>query len=215
MLFYYQYDIVIITIYNRYEKEKTMKNNSELYEYSRAMSEVKLTLWDDLPDFAIYIDQMLQIVDDELSFMQISDEKLITKSMVNNYVKWSMMPKPIKKKYEKIHIAHVIVITILKQILPISKIKDGIQLQIAMQGSEKTAYDSFCEVFEESMQKVFIPVFEKGNPYVLEKSEIKYERLAISAITTALSNKLLTEKIIETKIKRNINSVKSEGEDHE
>ena len=177
-------------------------DNLELYEYSKIMSELKLTLWDDLPDFAIYSDQMLQIVSDEISFMQISDEKLLTKSMVNNYVKWKMMPKPVKKKYEKMHIVYVIVITILKQVLPISKIKEGIQLQVALQGNEKIAYDSFCEAFEESMRKVFVPILEKSSPYILEEREIKYEKLAISSITTALSNKLLTEKIIETRIKK-------------
>ena len=176
--------------------------NLELYEYSKAMSGVKLILWADLPDFAIYSDQLLQIVSDELSFMQLGDEKLITKSMVNNYVKWGMMPKPVKKKYEKMHIVYVIVITILKQILPITKIKDGIQLQVALQGNERTAYNSFCEAFEESMQKVFAPISEENNPYVLEEREIKYEKLAISSITTALSHKLLTEKIIETKINK-------------
>lgn len=192
-----------------------MINNSELYEYSMTMSEVKLTLWDDLPDFAIYSDQMLKIVTDELSFMQTNDEKLITKSMINNYVKWGMMPKPVKRKYEKMHIAYVIVITILKQVLPISKIKDGIQLQVALQGNEKTAYDSFCEAFEESMRKVFIPILEKGSPYVFKEREIKYEKLAISSITNALSNKLLTEKIIETRIKKNKNNSKSEGDYHD
>ena len=179
-----------------------MEKNLELYEYSKAMSGVKLILWDDLPDFAIYSDQMLQIVTDEISFMQSGKEKLITKSMVNNYVKWRMMPKPIKKKYEKMHIAYVIVITILKQILPISKIKDGIQLQVALQGNERTAYNSFCEAFEESMRKVFVPISEENSPYMLEEREIKYEKLAISSITTALSHKLLTEKIIETKINK-------------
>ena len=179
-----------------------MINNLELYEYSKAMSGVKLILWDDLPDFAIYSDQLLQIVSDELSFMQLGDEKLITKSMVNNYVKWGMMPKPVKKKYEKMHIVYVIVITILKQILPITKIKDGIQLQVALQGDERTAYNSFCEAFEESMRKVFVPILEEDSPYVLEEREIKYEKLAISSITTALSHKLLIEKIIETKINK-------------
>jgi hypothetical protein len=173
----------------------------ELYDYSMIMSEVKLTMWGDLPDFAIYSDQMLKIVTDEISFMQSSDEKLITKSMVNNYVKLGMMPKPVKKKYERIHIAYVIIITILKQVLPISKIKDGIQLQIALEGSEETAYDSFCEAFEESMRKVFVPILEKSKPYILEEREIPYEKLAISSITTALSNKLLTEKIIDLRLK--------------
>lgn len=179
-----------------------MLNNLELYEYSKAMSEVRLILWDELPDFPIYCDQMLQIITKEISFMQKDDEKLITKSMVNNYVKWGMMPKPVKKKYEKTHIAYVIVITVLKQILSISEIKDGILLQVALQGNEKAAYDSFCEAFEESMCKVFLPILDKSNYYLLEEREIDHERLAISSITTALSNKLLTEKIIETKIKK-------------
>ncbi len=189
-----------------------MENNLDLYQYSKTMCEVKLIRWDELPEFAIYSDQLLQIVEDELSFIQTGDEKLITKSMVNNYVKWGMMPIPVKRKYEKLHIAYVLVITTLKQILPIIKIKEGIQLQVVLQGNER-AYDAFCEVFEESMRKVFVPILENWEPYVLEERKIEYEKLAISSITTALSNKLLTEKIIETKI-RNY-TVKREGETHE
>lgn len=188
-----------------------MDKNLDLYQYSKIMSEVKLIRWNDLPKFPVYCDQLLQIVQDELSFMQIGDERLITKSMVNNYVKWSMMPKPVKKKYDKLHIAYVIVITILKQVLPISEIKDGIQLQVVLHGNER-AYDAFGEAFEESMRKVFVPISEKKNTYVLEEREIEIDKLAISSITTALSNKLLTEKIIETKIKKYINLDKRQGE---
>jgi len=191
-----------------------MDDNLELYEYSKMMSEVILIKWSDLPKFPIYCDQLLQIVNDELSFMQIGEENLITKSMVNNYVKWGMMPKPVKKKYEKIHIAHVIVITILKQILPISEIKEGIQLQVALQGKEK-AYDAFGDALAESVKKVFVPILEKQNTYLLDKREIDYNKLAISSITMALSNKLLTEKIIETKIKKYNNLAKRQGEAHE
>lgn len=181
-----------------------MDDNLELYEYSKQMSEIKLIKWNDLPKFPVYCDQLLQIVNDELSSMQIDDENLLTKSMVNNYVKWGMIPKPVKKKYDKLHIAEVMVITLLKQILTISEIKDGILLQIALHGNER-AYDAFVESFEESTRKVFKPITVEKSTYVLEEREIEYDRLAISSITTALSNKLLTEKIIKTKIK-NYNS---------
>lgn len=184
------------------KREVTQMVNREVYEYSKSMSKVKLTLWDDLPDFAIYAVQLLQIVEDQTSFMKTGDDPLITKSMVNNYVKWGMMPKPVKKKYEKIHIAYVIIITILKQVLSISKIEDGVQLQIKLQGSEQVAYDSFCNALEESMKKVFDPIGNQSNQYILEKREIAYDKLAISVITSALCNKLLTEKIIETKMKK-------------
>jgi hypothetical protein len=39
-------------------------NNLELYEYSKTMSKVKLPVWDDLPDFQIYFDKLIQIVSD-------------------------------------------------------------------------------------------------------------------------------------------------------
>ncbi|MBP1925995.1 hypothetical protein J2Z76_001859 [Sedimentibacter acidaminivorans] len=191
-----------------------MDDNLELYEYSKKMSEAKLIKWCCLPKSPIYCDNLLQIVKDELSFMQIGDEKLITKSMVNNYVKWGMMPKPLKKKYERLHIAHVIVITILKQILPISEIKYGIQLQIVLHGKER-AYDAFAEALEESMRKVFVPILQKQNTYVLDERRVDYDKLAISSITTSLSNKLLTEKIVETKIKKYNNLAKSQEVDYE
>jgi hypothetical protein len=177
-----------------------MEKYSGLLQYSKIMSEVKLVRWNDLPKFPIFADQLLQIVQDELSFIQAGDEKLITKSMINNYVKWQMMPKPVKKKYEKLHIVSVIVITILKQVLPITKIKDGIKLQIALQGNEG-AYNSFCEALEESLRLTFVPILKEQNPYVLEERKIEYEKLAISSITMALSNKLLTGKIIEIRNK--------------
>lgn len=183
-----------------------MEKYSGLLQYSKTMSEVKLIRWNDLPRFPIYADQLLQIVQDELSFIQVGDGNLITKSMVNNYVKWEMMPKPVKKKYEKLHIVSVIVITILKQVLPITKIKDGIRLQISLQGNEG-AYDSFCQALEESMRLTFLPILKGQNPYLLEEREIDYENLAISSITLALSNKLLTEKIIEIRNESYINQI--------
>ena len=175
------------------------------------MSEAKLITWNQLPEFAVYCDQLLQIVTDELHFMQNSDEKLITKSMVNNYVKWDMIPKPEKKKYEKLHIAFLIVITILKQVLPISSIKTGIESQIELHGQEK-AYDSFCEACEKEMKKVFVPIVENRDPYVLDAEIITYDKLAISSISAALANKLLTQKIIETKFNEKSCLVKVEGD---
>lgn len=177
-----------------------METDLDLYQYSKTMSEAKLKYWKDLPEYPVYSEQLLQIVKEELSFLQVDEKKLITKSMVNNYVKWDMIPKPIKKKYERIHIACVIVITILKQVLPITIIKDGIQLQISSQGDER-AYDAFCEALQESMKKVFVPILEDNNPILFEERKIGYDKLSISAITTALANKLLTEKMIETKMK--------------
>jgi len=174
------------------------KNHNEYY---RDLSNISLKRWHDLPDFSVYSDQLLQIVNEELFYLKSSSEALITKSMINNYVKWGMMPKPNKKKYDRIHIATALIITLLKQILPIVKIKDGIQLQVIIEGEEK-AYDSFCLAFENAMQRIFTPLSVKTDFFEFDRFNVSHEKLAITAITTALANKLLTEKIIETKLKQ-------------
>lgn len=188
-----------------------MDINNELYDYATAMARVKLIRWQEMPEFSIYSDQLLQLVRDELSFMSFSGDVLVTKSMVNNYVKWGMMPKPIKKKYDKLQIVYVLVITLLKPILPIMKIKEGIQLQILIEGHEN-AYNSFCTVLEESLQEVFLPIIEQRQNYTFKERTLSADKLAISSITLALSSKLLTEKIIETKIIKLAKPIQSEGD---
>ena len=191
-----------------------MEKNTELYEYAKALANVKLIRWQDMPEFSIYSDQLLQLVRDELSFMSFNGDVLVTKSMVNNYVKWGMMPKPVKKKYDKLQIVYVLVITILKPIMPIMKIKEGIQLQTLIEGHEN-AYNSFCCAFEESLREVFVPVIEQRHTYAFKERNITADKLAISSITLALSSKLLTEKIIETKISKLAKSNQSEGDSHD
>ncbi|GAB6107850.1 DUF1836 domain-containing protein [Fusibacter bizertensis] len=188
-----------------------MDINNELYDYATAMARVKLIRWHEMPEFSIYSDQLLQLVRDELSFMSFNGDVLVTKSMVNNYVKWGMMPKPIKKKYDKLQIVYVLVITLLKPILPIMKIKEGIQLQILIEGHEN-AYNSFCTVLEESLQEVFLPIIEQRQNYTFKERTLSADKLAISSITLALSSKLLTEKIIETKIIKLAKPTQSEGD---
>ena len=188
-----------------------MNINNALYDYATAMARVRLIRWQEMPDFSIYSDQLLQLVRDELSFMSFSGDVLVTKSMVNNYVKWGMMPKPIKKKYDKLQIVYVLVITLLKPILPIMKIKEGIQLQILVEGHEN-AYNSFCTALEESFQEVFLPIIEQKQMYTFKARTISADKLAISSITLALSSKLLTEKIIETKITQLGKPIQNEGD---
>lgn len=178
-----------------------MNSTLDLDQYYLSMSEATLKLWNDLPDYPVYSDQLLQLVKESLSFLQTEDTPLITKSMVNNYVKWDIIPRPVKKKYERLHIAYIMIITILKQLLPISKIKEGIQLQLQSQGIDR-AYDSFCGTLETSLKQVFDPVLTGQTPITFESRTVDPEHLTISAITTALANKLLSEKIIETKINR-------------
>ena len=89
-------------------REKMLATLNEAEEKLRAYS---LPLWEELPDIALYMDQVISILGKYMAiyYETIGDEKSITASMINNYVKLGFMPAPVKKKYSKIHMAYLLV----------------------------------------------------------------------------------------------------------
>lgn len=76
------------------------------------------------------MDQVRTLVDRYLSpVIQGEKHPLLTSSMVNNYVKLGLIPAPVKKRYNKEHVAFLLAITTLKQVLTIPEIKEGILFQ--------------------------------------------------------------------------------------
>ncbi len=86
--------------------------------------EAELPEWEALPALELYMDQVIILLTQYLQPLYRSeDEKSITASIINNYVRLRLMPPPVKKKYSRVHIAYLIVICVLKQSLSISCIR--------------------------------------------------------------------------------------------
>ena len=120
---------------------------ASLTEISGSFSGQRLPRWRELPDLELYMDQVLALIERYLSGYPGLDEKTLTASMVNNYVKLGVMPAPQKKKYARLHLAHLIMICILKSSLPIAAIQKLLAAQMA-DGEPETSYDRFCDMFE-------------------------------------------------------------------
>jgi|SRR5699024_1964744 len=119
------------------------------------LNNLKLLRWDEMPEFDIYNDQLLSIINDELiNFEQYDENIKVTKSMINNYVKNEIIPKPNKKKYNKTHIAYVIMITFFKNILSISEIKSLLNY-LTKNDDISIIYDLFVNIFENTLNNTF------------------------------------------------------------
>lgn len=71
-----------------------------------------------IPNINLYMDQALTFMNENLEhYKRNQSDKIMTKSMINNYVKSSLIPKPENKKYFPQHIIALIYIFYLKQIL--------------------------------------------------------------------------------------------------
>lgn len=88
------------------------------------LKNVKYIMPDDIPNIDLYMDQVTTFMDKHLkSSKRYSEDKLLTKTMINNYTKNELLPPPNKKKYTKEHMFLLIFIYYFKNILSISDIQ--------------------------------------------------------------------------------------------
>ena len=93
-----------------------MDINNILQKLNNKHFERKIEL-EDIPEIDLYMDQVIQLFESKLGDSKRNpDDKLMTKTMINNYVKNHLIDAPVKKKYSKIQCAKIFVICIL--ILP-------------------------------------------------------------------------------------------------
>ncbi len=78
----------------------------------------------DIPNIELYMDQVTTFMDDNLGlFKRKKDEKILTKTMINNYSKAKLLPKTKKKRYSKEHMVLMLFIYYFKNVLSIPDIK--------------------------------------------------------------------------------------------
>lgn len=79
---------------------------------------------EDIPDIDLYMDQVTTFMDSQLkTSKRYEDDKILTKTMINNYAKNHLLPPPEKKKYSKEHMLLLIFIYYFKNLLSISDIQ--------------------------------------------------------------------------------------------
>lgn len=112
------------------------------------------THWDRLPEIYLYMDQVLTFMDGQLrQFGRTAEGPLVTSSMVNNYVKDGVLPRPQKKKYSREHLARLTIICLLKQVLAIQDIHTLLDLLLKEQPIDQL-YDGYCQEQSREMEAV-------------------------------------------------------------
>ena len=98
----------------QYDKQQVA---DKLYRWEHFLDSYRLPEWDELPQIALYLDQVIALVNNYVGFFVYdpTEEKLLTPSMVNNYVKLRLIPAPVRKKYGRKHIALLLMVCTFKQ----------------------------------------------------------------------------------------------------
>lgn len=78
----------------------------------------------EIPEIELYMDQVIKFMDDRFSSLKrYEGDKMLTKTMINNYSKNKLLPSPEKKKYGKDHMLLLVFIYYFKNVLSIKDIR--------------------------------------------------------------------------------------------
>ena len=186
----------------RYDKREIA---AKLLRWETFLKEYRLPAWEELPVIGLYMDQVIALLNNYLGFFAFegSDEKLITAAMVNNYVKMKLLPAPVKKKYEKKHIACLIMICTFKQAASMAVVKK--MLPPEDEESVRRAYAGFTAVhkrlsryFVEQVRFSAAPVFDEETDTGSEVNDLLVGSAVAASFARLMTGKIALLQLPET-----------------
>ena len=165
-----------------------MENNNFL-KSCNVVEALHFPRWQELPEFDLYMDQVIALAEKYLSVLSPDNKELITPSMINNYVKSGVLPPPKNKKYNRTHLALLMIICSTKSVLEISTIADIVN-KITDKGGVEQLLDSFAGMYEgaltQSVNKARNIVEAQSDADILSVIAIENAVNASAARTVAL-----------------------------
>lgn len=154
--------------------------------YAQKLVALHLPRYDEIPRINLYMDQLINYLEETLSPLYAPGEKIVTRSMVNNYVKQGVLAAASGKKYTRAHVAYLVVICTLKQTFSITEIDRLIRAQIDSFDTH-VAYDYYCNTFEAALQALFSPESKSPHGLTETRNEGDFERNIVLSSTAAVA----------------------------
>lgn len=104
--------------------------------------------WDQLPDFSLYMDQVLSYMDRQV--IRFDEDDGLTAAMVNNYTKSGLAPRAEGKKYGREHLAYFTAICVLKRVMS-TRDMDLLIREELQDRPVREGYAAFCESLDKAL----------------------------------------------------------------
>ena len=181
---------------------QTILQSLEKVEYIKA---------EDIPNIDLYMDQVLTFMDRKLrsAVRPQTEDRVLTKTMINNYAKNDLLPPPVKKKYSKEHVLMLIFIYYYKGVIPMNEIQTLLQPITDHYFQNGQAFDLesvYKEVVSlekkqlEDLKKDVVDKFRRAENSFAETSGEEREFLQKFALICLLSFDVYMKKMIVEKL---------------
>ena len=170
-----------------------------------------------IPEIDLYMDQVLTFMNGNLdNVKRYESDKVLTKTMINNYAKNHLLPAPEKKKYTKEHIMVLMFIYYFKNILSIGDIQsilNPLTDRYFANGRELNLEKIYEEVFNlekgqiEQLKETLTKDYKRAGETFTEEAEKDKEFLQLFSFICILSydifiRKQIIEKIVDSMAKQ-------------
>ena len=170
----------------------------KLVRWETFMNDFRLPAWEELPRIELYMDQVIGLVTQYVGFFVYDpdEEKLLTPSMVNNYVKMRLLPPPVRKKYGRKHIALLVMICTFKQSLSMAAVEK--MLPPDDEEAIRADYERFIAshkrlalYFIQQVKSVAEPIYDQSVDTGTEVNDLVVGAAIASSFTRLLAGKII------------------------
>lgn len=152
---------------------------ADLTELQNELREKRPVSWEELPDFALYMDQVLSYMDRQV--IQFHEDDSLTAAMVNNYTKSGLVPRAEGKRYRREHLAYLTAISILKQVMSTRDMDLLIQEELRQGPDIPKRYEQFCESLDRSLSSAADQLHEAVETLSPADAAIRFALLSYAA----------------------------------
>ena len=180
-----------------------------------SLSKMEYIKSSEIPNIDLYMDQVLTFMNGHLEDVKrYEDDKIMTKTMINNYAKNHLLPPPDKKKYTKEHMMVLMFIYYFKNILSIGDIQsilNPLTERYFANGKTLNLQKIYEEVFSlekgqiEHLKESLTRDYQRASSTFTEEAQEDKEFLQLFSFICTLSydiyiRKQIIEKIVDTMI---------------
>ena len=151
----------------------------DLNELRQRLQTQRPVPWDQLPDFALYMDQVLSYMDRQV--IRFGEDDALTAAMVNNYTKSGLVPRAEGKKYSREHLAYLTAICVLKRVLSAKDIDLLLREELRDDRQVEEGYAAFCASLDNALNLTADEMADRTGEDSLADSAIHFALLSYAA----------------------------------
>ena len=160
----------------------------ELLDLKTRMEQERPANWEQLPDIALYMDQIISFMPRQL--IRFDDSEALTSAMVNNYIKDGLVPRATGKRYGPIHLGYLTAVCALKKVLSVKDTGALIAAGQEISDSPEQLYRYFCGALDRALLDTANAVDENTQREDLAK-------LALDLALHSYANQLACARILD------------------